>query len=710
MSFTWTAAIQHCLIAYVATPPSPTADGYARTAVRYLQATLDDLQIVGDGKGGDDVIKRDSGYSVRVIVPFTALAVDWLGNHPALTPALRARALSRWQIWLRWYASDGYNAHRAGANYQAGYLLAASLAWRVQGDAARDLGREVVQTLWQKDMASALAPTGVLAGGDWPEGQQYAPLAIAAYAFAARALHDVAALPHQALGDYLTQVMARYVAGQSPDGKVFAGGDTDTPTPNIEPSMLTLAAVAMAASSESVRAAAITELRASKLHFDDFILYEALVLDGPQPTGAPATMRNDNATAYVAEGTQTFFARTGWSRQAAWLVTNCGLISDMDHRPADAGNLVFARGTDHILVDPSPYGSLSSLTSNAPTIRSSQLPKEYVPSQGTWGRATGLRWAKQSPRGVMLASCDYTDQFRFKDEPSDVRAATRDIVGLPLGAGDFAVVVADIADTGAPQQDLHVRFRVPTKLTRTHTTATGKVGQSQVTLALVASTPAAEPQLRAPTRKDCWAEDTPRGQCTAARFSVNEFAVTLAGPRASALTVTTAVGRDAAVAMQRVEGSNVRFGVQIQQQVALWTSHAGPVTYQVPASDLPGLHVVTTINDLKGSRRGSNCVFQGTAASNASAPTIWVIDRNCQATQEDGRRAFIAEGESKNRSATAPPLAVDTTAVANRRPAPTGSNGARRAPKAGSCSASNTADLPILLIVLATYASRKRKK
>lgn len=712
MSFTWTAAIQHCLIAYVATPAGSVADGYARTVIRYLTATLDDLQVVGDGKGGDDIIKRDSGYSVRVIVPFTALAVDWLGGHPALTPTLRAHAIARWTTWLTWYAAQGYNARRAGANYQAGYLLAASLAWRVQGATARALGDHVVTQLWGQDMATALAADGLLAGGDWPEGQQYAPLAIVSYAFAARALQDVGGVPHQLLGAYLTHVMARHVAGQSPDGKVFAGGDTDTPQPNIEPSMLTLAAVAMGAASDRVRAAAIEELRARKLHFDDFILYEALVLDGPQPAGAPARLRDANATAYVAAGTQTFFARSDWSPQSPWLVTNCGLINDMDHRPADAGNLVFSRGTDAIVVDPSPYGSLSTLTSNAPSVRSAQLPAEYTPSQGTWGRATGLRWAKQTPRGVMLASCDYADQYRFKDQPSDVARATRDIVGLPLANSDFALVIADVAETGARTRELNLRFRVPTKLTLKDRRANGRIGHSTVTVTQVASSPPSAPHVTANHRKDCWAEDVPRGQCTAARFPVDEFAMQVPGPKAAVLSVVTATGATTTAETVEVQGSNVRFGARVQQQVALWAAQAGPVSYEVPATDRPSLHVLTSVHDLVGTPAGNRCKFQGTATAASAPPTVWVVDQNCRAVAEDGRRALLAEQETQAGMATSVQPRENAPAFnghAGGRPGEVGSNGTKRTPKTGSCTAAGAAPGAWVIGLVFFFHTRRRR-
>ena len=54
-----------------------------------------------------------------------------------------------------------------------------------------------------------------------------------------------------------------------------------------------------------------------------------------------------------------------------------------------------------MIVDPSPYGSQSTLTSNAPTVASAQLPEDYIPSQGSWSEKTGYDFVTQRASGVV---------------------------------------------------------------------------------------------------------------------------------------------------------------------------------------------------------------------------------------------------------------------------------------------------------------------
>ena len=80
---------------------------------------------------------------------------------------------------------SGYHPHDPGSNYQAGYLLAATMIAIAEAGEAEEAGGElwklVADQMWGKDMAAALSPGSVLEGGDWDEGWQYGPLAVASY-------------------------------------------------------------------------------------------------------------------------------------------------------------------------------------------------------------------------------------------------------------------------------------------------------------------------------------------------------------------------------------------------------------------------------------------------------------------------------------------------------------------------------------------------
>src|SRR5678815_1655366 len=135
-----------------------------------------------------------------------------------------------------------------------------------------------------------------------------------------------------------------------------------------------------------------------------------------------------------------------------------------DHHHVDAGNWVLTRGADDVVVDPSPYGSLSSLTGNAPAVDSKILPAGYSPSQAVWGKTTELAWAKQSTTGVAAARCNYADQFRCDETPSDVATAIRDYVLVPTG-GNGTVVLIDRVINGDAGRALHLRVRTSGSLT-----------------------------------------------------------------------------------------------------------------------------------------------------------------------------------------------------------------------------------------------------
>ncbi len=184
----WARLLQACLVAYAATD----SDDHAKGAMKFFTALIDDLDTMDDGRGGDDAAKRDSGYAIRNLGPYTALAYDWLHGHRLMTPELKARARQRWKAWLAWYREKGYRATVPGSNYHAGYLISATLISIAQageaGDDSAALWAHVADQMWGKEMANALSSDGVLAGGNWPEGWQYGPLSVAEYSLAARVI------------------------------------------------------------------------------------------------------------------------------------------------------------------------------------------------------------------------------------------------------------------------------------------------------------------------------------------------------------------------------------------------------------------------------------------------------------------------------------------------------------------------------------------
>ncbi len=498
-----------CAVAWVVR--GDAASGAA--AVKYFNALLDDYGSVGDGAGGDDVVRHDSGYSMRVFAPYAAIGYDWLHDAPGVNDALRAHARQRFKAWTDWYAQSGYHRDQPGSNYHAGYVVGATLiAVAEGGEAGADgdaLWAHVVDGVFGADMAEAIAPGGVLEGGDWLEGWQYGPLSVAEYAMAARALRDNGG----ALDGYATwegALVTRAIYATVPDDSgAFIGGDAENSMPYSPVAALTLYAGLLGDAPTESKAWAYDLLQRRGLHADTFPLVGAIA-----EARAPASQSfpTDASTWYYAPGSQTVHARTDWSAQAVWMVTRCAPHRVNDHMFIDAGNVVLIRGSDDVVVDPSPYGSLSTLTGNAPTVASPQLPASYQPSQAVWGDTSGVdyAWTRQTRSGVIAARCDYAGQYAFQDRASDIPSAVRDLVLVPYGDGDAALIVVDDVQGAATDRPMNLRFHAPTEFAMSGDTARAHVGSSDLIVQSPFAT-AGSPTTVTPAVGDCFS--SARGQC-----------------------------------------------------------------------------------------------------------------------------------------------------------------------------------------------------
>jgi MYXO-CTERM domain-containing protein len=618
----WAKVLQACLVAWAATD----SNDHAQTAIRFMTALLDDLDEVGDGKGGDAAARRDDGYAIRNLGPYTALAYDWL--YDKLTPAQRDHAKARWKAWLDWYADKGYRHDDAGSNYHAGYVIAATFMAIALGNEDPALWTRVADTLWGKELIPAIADGGVLDGGDWPEGWQYGPLAVAEIALGARAMRG-AGVEVPNVSQWLSAMFRHHVYALSPSDRMFAGEDTESETPNLEPSVLAYDAIALGDGSPDDRKWARGELSRLQLADRDYLLYDALAGVGDHPQLAPRTKW---PTWYVTAGTGTLFARTRWDDSAVWFVAKCHASIDLDHRHPDAGNFVLSRGKDDVIVDPSPYGTRSTLTSNAPTVVSPQLPASYKPSQGYWSERTGWDFATQRASGVVAARCDYADQYKFQERPSDVSFARRDFVLVPTADGkDAQLVLIDRAQAS----EMNLRFRTPGTLALAGTTATATVGGSKLVVEGTSPATIAGP----PPDKDCFKDEDHKGSCTAARFPVNDYRVDVAGPAPASVHVIAAIASNAAVPKQEALGSGEWSGVHLsglRDAVVVWRTPGatGPFSYSAPKANAM-THVILDAPAQDGKATvtakpdGDHCAVSVTAGGTMAIPPIVTLDGNC---------------------------------------------------------------------------------
>ena len=725
MGLDWAGYLQNCLVAWAATGN----DKYADTSMRYFTAMIDDLAVVGDGAGGNNAARRDSGFAIRAMGPYTALAYDWLHDHPRMTAELRARARERFEAWTTWYLASGYRARSPSTNYHAGYLIAATfIAIAQNGEAGKygnDLWRLVRDELWGRDMKAAMAPGGVLDGGDWGEGWQYAPLSVAEYALAARVMTEVGS-PPPGLRPWLDSVLRRHVHALSPGAGVFIGGDTQNEQPNLPPNFLTLVAVVLGDATPEAQAWAAHEIQRLKLTEDamakQFALYGAIAAANPvKPVPVP---RESWPTYYIARGVGTMFARTHWTADAVWTVLQCSKTVDVDHMHPNAGNLVISRGSDDVIVDPSPYGTLSSLTSNAPTVESKQLPDNYKPSQAYWSEKTGFRWAHQTASGIVTARCDYADQYKFQDRPSDVPAAVRDIVVFPWDKGRNAVtIVIDRAASGDPARGLHLRFRTQASLTADGNGAVGDRGGASVAIrTLWASGGKGEARTR--KRGDCFSGAT-RGGCDIPRFAVDEWTMVVPGPTmevAHAIDVGAHRKREAAPAVEKQGAVTVVTAKRGDGNFVVAVGGGGKtLTYRAAA----GTHAVLdaapdTAVSAVADKGGCAVTVGGSGGAKVSGrPAIFQLDAAC-AVVPDGMLAQPLAGPSPDG-----PIDAGAEAVAEARDGGSGGGGGGedgsigtpqgtlpRSARSGCCGAQATPGSPLFMsvLVLGWCALRRRRR
>ncbi len=686
MGSEWSRVLQACLVAYAATDKPE----HAKTAIKFFTALLDDLDRIHDGQGGNEAARRDSGYAIRNLGVYTAIAYDWL--HPLLSPALRQRARERWQAWLSWYREKGYRARVPGTNYQSGFLAAATLIAIAQGgEATEQRGSElwefVSEELWGKDMAAAFAPGGILDGGDWPEGWQYGPLAIAHYSLAARAARD-AGIRVEGVDRWLASVLRRHTYALSPSDRLYVGQDTESETPNVEPHVLTLDAIALGDAAPEIRAQARAELSRLRIADKDYFLYDALATGD---AGTPIA-RETWPTLYASPNTGTIYTRTRWDSRAVWFVAECGRGLDVDHRQPKAGNFVLSRGPDDAIVDPSPYGSASSLTSNAPTVVSPQFPPEYHPSQGNWGSHTTWDFTTQTRSGIVAARCDYAGAYQLQKRASDVPEATRDFVLVPdAGGTDAALVVIDRARAS----EMHLRFRVAGGLALADDRAEKTFGSTRLTIAGTRSSGRAV--VGRPSKKDCFAKGTIKGQCDAARFEASDYRVKIDGPAPHAIHVIGVVDQRARPVSSTPLAGDSYEGIELagpRAAAIVWPTKRGALSYRAR----PGTHVILDPPSLGGlatitaHRDGDACAVEVTPGGATPAePLIAILDETCAITIDPATAAAgSAIGTKPSR-------------------APRGSAPEPRSSRAGCCGAQTTPASPIAmtLVVLAVVLRRR---
>jgi hypothetical protein len=378
--FEWADAVANCSLAWHATGDAR----YASAAVGYLRALLDDRLVVGDAKGGRNVVTHDSGYGIRTFGAYSALAYDWLRGAPGMDTALRQRIVERLDEWLTWYAAEGYLRDRPTANYYWGYLTTLSFAGlAASGDSPKanhwlDLART--------ELATSVVPTfrEELVGGGWPEGWQYGEYTTLEVALVAQAFRTGAGLDVASKLPWLAETVTHHVHALLPDERSVYDGGTWGEHP-ARPSGLAVAALGIVL--EGVNDARAEEARWLSTHALPPLAREqawvALLADRP---GARERSPRGAATSLFMPGMGLTFVRSDWSKNALFASFQAGPPRAEDHQDADQGHFVLARGSDLLLVDGGGSEGSATINHNTLLVDDGGRHMNYAPNQGVWGK------------------------------------------------------------------------------------------------------------------------------------------------------------------------------------------------------------------------------------------------------------------------------------------------------------------------------------
>jgi MYXO-CTERM domain-containing protein len=556
----WPGSAVRCAFAYVATQKAE----YLQQAIKYWHAALDDDQDLGDGQGckmgvspdwqswdgnppAPPVIRtvtHDTGYPMRWYGPDIALTYDWLHDAPGVDAGLLGQTRTCLTAWIDYYTKSGYHNDEAGANYNAGYVIGKTLgAIAIGNDGGADghLWTEATDTLFPKllvgkGLAGASggvgSPAGAMVGGDWAEGWQYGPLSVLEYSVAARALAENGA-PQPEMAAWTDSLVVRLVHGTVPDlSGQWVGGDFDDPAVYTGPNVNQVDAVLAGLSSDQAAAFAAF-LKQAQMAGPGAYVYNAIAeLRDVAPMDFRAQSPEPSRW-YLARGTRALYARSSWKPDALWAVFSSAPAVVSDHEHFSASNFVLNRGADALVVDPSNYGEVDSLATNAVTADSSVAKEDYLQTQTPWSQAE-LLWARGTDDAVYAARSDFAKAFIFSDTPSDIPYAHREWVMLPEGE----VVTIDRVHTVDAAHAMYVGFHTNTgggKLKLDGAVASGDAGGSKVAIhgvLLSSGTPA----ISQPDVGDCKLScNYPCGGCDAARFPVDKYSVKVAGPWAVAI-------------------------------------------------------------------------------------------------------------------------------------------------------------------------------
>jgi hypothetical protein len=493
-------------LAGTVTFPTPPAANQA-VMVQYIYGTPTGgastlaYQQTGNERWGLNSIFIDTTYPSRYLLPYVALAYDWLYQYQGLTAPLRAemrRALAEWSDFIR---DNGYYADSPTSNYGAAhycgrvFTAVAKDDRDVGGDAARVAEIQTYRTNNTLPLFVTTPPPGYGAyqGGYWAEGWSYGELAcenlvLASLAMEAYGLADVSgerAWAAEAINALLhAQVSTDLTSGrqgtQVPVGDWYA-----YPAPVNAKDLWALLAYASSDPAASAYANSFIQnpAQAQESGWLD-ILFRDPGAAATDWTAVPIPL--DTRSPY----TGIVLSRAAWDYASANVTFINGNIAPADHQQNTAGDLLVQRAADDLLVSPDAVGHLHNhkragdqnvvvLDDNGTGLMT------YRWTQGFWAGAPGCTMPRyEAVPAYMYSVGDYVAAYSSFDAPGGGGAGS-ELQRSVFYARPDVIVVHDRATTkptgvGGTEYPKRLQWHVNGDPTVSGTTLAHTVGSSKV--------------------------------------------------------------------------------------------------------------------------------------------------------------------------------------------------------------------------------------
>ena len=228
----WSSTLEACLVAWAATDEPAARQDRDEVLHRAARRSRRGRR----PQGGDAAVRRDAGYAIRNLGPYTALAYDWLHDAPGMTAgAARPRARALEGVARLVSPRSGYRAHDPGSNYHAGYLIAATTDRDRAGRRGRRRRRRAVaarrrRDVGQGDGAPRSPTTACSTAATGPRAGSTARSSVAEYALARAAARAPASRSTASRGGS-TRVLRHHVYALSPGRRRVRRAATPRPRP-----------------------------------------------------------------------------------------------------------------------------------------------------------------------------------------------------------------------------------------------------------------------------------------------------------------------------------------------------------------------------------------------------------------------------------------------------------------------------------------------